>query len=108
MELLEAIKTRRSVRRFADKPVEETKLKKILEAVQQSPSWANLQCWRLIVAKDKKVREKLSELSYVESFLHLWATKQIHQEKALQRRLLQLLRVLTLHSQESSGVRIIT
>lgn len=68
MELLEAIKTRRSVRRFADKPVEEAKLKKILEAVQQSPSWANLQCWRFIVVKDKKSREKLSELSYVESF----------------------------------------
>jgi len=68
MELLDAIKTRRSVRRFADKPVEEAKLKKILEAVQQSPSWANLQCWRFIVVKDKEIREKLSELSYVESF----------------------------------------
>jgi nitroreductase len=68
MEIFEAIKTRRSVRRFADKPVEEVKLRKILEAVQQSPSWANLQCWRFIVVKDKKIREKLSELSYVESF----------------------------------------
>ena len=68
MELLDAIKTRKSVRRFADKQVEEAKLRKILEAVQQSPSWANLQCWRFIVVKDKEIREKLSELSYVESF----------------------------------------
>lgn len=68
MELLEAIKTRRSVRKFLDKPVEDEKLQAILEAVRQSPSWANFQCWRFIVVKDKAMKEKLSELSYVESF----------------------------------------
>ena len=68
MELLEAIKTRRSVRKFLDKPVEDEKLQTILEAVRQSPSWANFQCWRFIVVKDKAMKERLSELSYVESF----------------------------------------
>ncbi len=68
MELLEAIKTRKSVRKFLDKPVEDEKLQAILEAVRQSPSWANFQCWRFIVVKDKAMKERLSELSYVESF----------------------------------------
>jgi nitroreductase len=68
MDVFEAIRTRRSVRRFSDKPVEDEKLHSILDAVRQAPSWANLQCWRFIVVKDRATREKISELSYVESF----------------------------------------
>jgi len=68
MEVFEAIRTRRSVRRFLDKPVEEDKLQKILDAVRMAPSWANRQCWRFVVVKDAAMREKISELSYVESF----------------------------------------
>ena len=70
MDIFEVIKTRRSIRRFLDKPVEEEKLKTILEAVRMAPSWANFQCWRFIVVKDKAIKEKISDLSYVESF---WA-----------------------------------
>lgn len=68
MEIFDAIRTRRSVRRFKDTPVEDEKLNAILEAVRQAPSWANRQCWRFVVVKDKATREKLSELSYVEAF----------------------------------------
>lgn len=68
METLEAIKTRRSVRKFADKPVEPEKLQDILEAVQAAPSWSNMQCWRMVVVKDADTRAKISDLSYVETF----------------------------------------
>lgn len=68
MEVLEAIRTRRSIRRFLERPVEEAKIQSILEAVRMSPSWANLQCWRFVVVKDKTAKEKISELSYVETF----------------------------------------
>jgi nitroreductase len=68
MDLFEAIRTRRSVRRFTDRPVEEEKLSAILEAARQAPSWANLQCWRFIVVKNQSIKERLSDLSYVESF----------------------------------------
>lgn len=68
MDLFEAIRTRRSVRRFADKQVEEDKLASLLEAVRQAPSWANMQCWKFVVVKDPPAKEKLSELSYVEAF----------------------------------------
>ncbi len=68
METLEAIKTRRSVRKFTPKPVEPEKLQRILEAAQQAPSWANLQCWRFVVVQDQAARLRISELSYVEAF----------------------------------------
>ena len=68
MDLFEAIRTRRSIRKYSDKPVEDEKLQSVLEAVRMSPSWANMQCWRLVVVKDKSKKEKISELSYVESF----------------------------------------
>ncbi len=68
MDLFEAIKTRRSIRRYKDTPVEDEKLQNVLEAVRMAPSWANMQCWRLVVVKDKTMKGKISELSYVESF----------------------------------------
>jgi len=63
MDLFDAIHTRRSIRRFLEKPVEEEKLQKIMEAARAAPSWANLQCWRFIVVKDVKTRENISELT---------------------------------------------
>lgn len=68
MDTLEVIKSRRSIRRFSDKPVESEKLAAVLEAVRMAPSWANFQCWRFVVVKDQAVRQKLSDLSYVEAF----------------------------------------
>ena len=68
MDTLEAINTRRSVRKFSDRPVEPEKLQAVLEAVRMSPSWANMQCWRLVVVQDPVVRAAISELSFVESY----------------------------------------
>lgn len=68
MDVMEAIRTRRSIRKFRNKPVEEEKLRAVLEAVRQAPSWANLQCWRFVVVKNPVVRAKISNLSYVEAF----------------------------------------
>ena len=83
MELFEAIRTRRSIRKYLDKPVEEEKLQAVLEAVRLSPSWANMQCWRLIVVTDNKVREKISDLSYVESYFSPKGYKANPSKKAL-------------------------
>lgn len=64
MDTFEAIKTRRSVRRFQDKPVEDDKLNVLLESVRMSPSWANFQCRRFIVLKDRAMREQISGMTY--------------------------------------------
>ena len=59
MNVLEAVKNRRSIRSYLDKPVEEEKLLKILEAARLSPSAANFQPWNFIVIKDRIIRQKL-------------------------------------------------
>lgn len=83
METREAIRTRRSVRRFSDQAVEPEKLQAVLEAVRQAPSWSNLQCWSLVVVEDREVREKISELSFVESFFAAYGYKTNPAQKAL-------------------------
>jgi nitroreductase len=83
METLEAIRTRRSVRRYSNIPVEPEKLQAVLEAVQQAPSWSNRQCWNLVVVEDQAVRDKISELSYVESFFAGFGYKSNPAQKAL-------------------------
>jgi nitroreductase len=83
MELFEAIRTRRSVRKYADKKVEPEKLEAVLEAVRLAPSWANMQCWRILVVQDKVVQQQMSELSYVESFFAPKGYKANPSKKAL-------------------------
>jgi nitroreductase len=83
MDLLEAIKTRRSIRKYSDRVLEDDKLAVILEALRLSPSWANLQCWRLVVIKDRQMKNQISELSYVESFFAPKGYKSNPSKKAL-------------------------
>lgn len=83
METLEAIKTRRSIRKFSDQPVEPEKLQAVLEAVQQAPSWSNKQCWSLVVVQDQQVRASISELSFVESFFSTYGYKSNPAQKGL-------------------------
>lgn len=83
MELFEAIRTRRSIRKYLDKPIEEEKLQAVLEAVRQAPSWANMQCCRMVVVKDREVKRQLSDLSYVESFFAPKGYKSNPSKKAL-------------------------
>jgi len=59
MDVFEAIKTRRSIREYQEKPVEQEKLSKVLEAARLSPSAANKQPWKFIVVTDPKVKESL-------------------------------------------------
>jgi Nitroreductase len=61
MELMEAIKTRRSVRNFEPKDVTDEQVNQILEAVQWSQSWANTQCWEVIVVRNPETKAKLKE-----------------------------------------------
>jgi len=59
-DLMESIKKRRSIRKYQDKEIPEDFLKQILESVRWAPSWANTQCWEVIVVEDATVKEKLS------------------------------------------------
>ncbi|MCR4400834.1 MAG: nitroreductase family protein [Syntrophomonadaceae bacterium] len=59
MELMEALRTRRSCRNFLGTPVEEEKLQVVLEAAGWAPSVMNLQPWRFIVVKNPEVKQAL-------------------------------------------------
>jgi nitroreductase len=58
---MEVLKGRRSVRNYQDQEVPEGVLQQILEAVQWSPSWANTQCWEVIVVKNRDTKQRLQE-----------------------------------------------
>ncbi|MCM8778363.1 MAG: nitroreductase family protein [Candidatus Omnitrophica bacterium] len=70
MELMEAIRRRRSIRSYLDKPVEEEKLKKVLEAGRLAPSAKNLQEWRYIIVRDKTTQEKLMSAAKGQRFVY--------------------------------------
>lgn len=60
MDLLEAIKTRRSVRRYTSEAVDDAKVEAILEAGRWAPSWANTQCWRFIMVRDPEMKARVA------------------------------------------------
>ncbi len=59
--IMKVIKERRSVRNFEDKAVPDDLLQTVLEAVQWTPSWANTQCWEIVVIKDPEVKARVQE-----------------------------------------------
>ena len=61
MDVLKAIETRRSVRKYKPVPVLNGDLKKILEAGRLAPSAGNKQPWGFIVVRDAERRKKLAE-----------------------------------------------
>ncbi|MGD0451091.1 MAG: nitroreductase family protein [Candidatus Bathyarchaeia archaeon] len=61
MELDNCIKSRRSVRAFADKPIPKEKIEAILEAAVWAPSATNVQPWRFIIIEDESVIKLVSD-----------------------------------------------
>lgn len=60
MELAQAIRERRSIRRYTDQPVARETLLTLLEAAIQSPSAHNRQPWRFSVITDQDAKVRLA------------------------------------------------
>jgi nitroreductase len=60
MDTLEAIRTRRSIRQFAETPVTDEQLETLLRAAMAAPSAGNQQVWRFVVVRDAETRVKLA------------------------------------------------
>ena len=60
MDVLEAIKIRRSVRSYLNRTVEPEKVDRVLEAARLSPSAVNFQLWNFIVVKDQDSKKRLA------------------------------------------------
>jgi nitroreductase len=61
MDIMGVIKGRRSVRSYRPDPIPEETVHRVLEAVRWSPSWANTQCWEVVVVKDAETKRLLAE-----------------------------------------------
>jgi nitroreductase len=58
------VQSRKSIRRFLDKPVEREKILTCLEAARVAPSASNVQPWRFLVIDDPKLLEKLAREAF--------------------------------------------
>lgn len=59
-QLLELINNRQSDRKYSDKPVEDEKLQRILEAGRMAPSACNAQPWKFIVVTEPELLRKIA------------------------------------------------
>ena len=69
MDVFDAIVSRRSIRNYVEKPIEEEKLIKILQAARYAPSAKNRQNWKFVIVKDAKTKKLLVPACYDQSFI---------------------------------------
>ncbi len=69
-ELLELVKTRRSIRKFKPDPISDEYVEKIIDVARWAPSGANSQPWEFIIVKKQEHRDKITELISEYNKLH--------------------------------------
>jgi len=69
MDVLEAIKMRRSIRKYRPQRIPDEKLKTILDAARLAPSAANRQPWRFVVVEDTERRKALAKAANDQTFI---------------------------------------
>ena len=69
MDILQAIKERRSIRKYSEEPISEDQLNQILEAGRWAPSRGNSQPWKFIVLNDFQIRNELAKIIPTGKFL---------------------------------------
>lgn len=65
----EAIKNRRSIRKFSSDDVSDEIIGQMLEAARLAPSGSNRQPWRFLVVRDKEVRKELRRMCLGQQFI---------------------------------------
>jgi len=69
MELMEAIFTRRSIRKYTDQEVQSEMIDEIVNAAMMAPSAGNQQPWHFIVTRDKEKMAKVPDFHPYASML---------------------------------------
>ncbi|MEE8374357.1 MAG: nitroreductase family protein [Dehalococcoidia bacterium] len=65
----EAIKARRSIRKFSPDDVPEEMINQMLEAARLAPSGGNVQPWRFLVVRSPELKQKLREICMEQRFI---------------------------------------
>jgi nitroreductase len=61
MDVLEAIKTRRSVRQYSPQAIPPEVMERLRQALRYAPSACNIQPWRFILVTDPELRRKVAK-----------------------------------------------
>lgn len=69
MELSQVLAGRQSVRQFAARDLEESKLRVVLEAAISAPSAGNLQAYEIYVVRQRHARERLARAALRQEFI---------------------------------------
>jgi nitroreductase len=69
LEVMEAIRDRRSIRRYDSRPVPQEIIDELLEAARLAPSTSNLQTWKFKVITDESTRKSLREAAFNQRFV---------------------------------------
>jgi len=69
MEVLQILKTCRSVRSFRPHPIEDDVLRTVLDHLRLAPSASNLQPWHFLVVRDASMRRQLASAARNQLFL---------------------------------------
>ena len=64
MDAIQAMLTRKSVRKFTQDPVKEEDLRTLLDCGRMAPSGVNRQAWRFIVLRAQEMKEKVADGIY--------------------------------------------
>jgi nitroreductase len=69
LEVMAAIRSRRSIRRYDNRPVPQEVIDELLEAARLAPSTSNLQTWKFKVITDEGIKRSLREAAFNQSFV---------------------------------------
>lgn len=69
MDVMEAIRARRSVRKYRTEPIPAALLERMKEALRLAPSACNFQPWTFILVQDPALRRGLAEACRNQSFM---------------------------------------
>lgn len=60
MDIFQAIRTRRSIRKYTNEPVSQADIETLLQAAMQAPTATNAQTWRFVVITDRNLLDTIS------------------------------------------------
>jgi len=69
MDVFEAMKRRRTVRRFTAEPVRDDQIDTMLEMAMYAPSRLDRQPWHFVVIRDKELQKELGDLMRIKPYL---------------------------------------
>lgn len=67
--MIKEMETRRSIRKYIDKAVEDEKIIQLLESARLAPSGSNTQPWHFIVVKSDLSRQNLAEIAHNQKWM---------------------------------------